>query len=80
MKILLTLCLLAGLFWFIIFSPRTFGRFNFWAEMVVATGVLAGAALFFGKKDLPSIYRFQRSHLVIGLVSAAVLYMQSPRS
>jgi membrane protease YdiL (CAAX protease family) len=75
MKILFVLCLLAGLFWFIIFSPWTFGRFNFWAEMVMATGVLAGAALFSGKKDLPSIYRFQRSHLVIGIVSAAVLYL-----
>src|SRR3990172_765121 len=75
MRILFVLCLLAGLFWFILFSPWTFGRFNFWAEMVMATGVLAGAALFSGKKDLHSIYRFQRSHLVIGIVSAAVLYL-----
>jgi hypothetical protein len=43
--------------------------------MVMAKGVLAGAALFSGKKDFPSIYRFQRSHLVIGIVSAAVLYL-----
>ncbi len=75
MKILFVLCILAGMFWFIIFSPWTFGRFNFWAEMVMATGVLAGAALFSGEKDLLSIYRFQRSHLVIGIVSAAVLYL-----
>ena len=75
MSILFVLCLLAGLFWFIIFSPWTFGRFNFWAEMVMATGVLAGAALFYGKKEHPSVYRFQRSHLVIGIVSAAVLYL-----
>jgi membrane protease YdiL (CAAX protease family) len=75
MKILSVLCLLAGLFWFIIFSPWTFGRLNFWAEMVMATGVLAGAALFLGRKDLPSVYRFRRSHLVIGIGSAAVLYL-----
>jgi len=62
-------------FWFMMFSPWTKDSVNFWYAMLAATSVLTFYSLYFGRKDLKTVYRFEFSHIIIGLVSAVVLYL-----
>jgi membrane protease YdiL (CAAX protease family) len=75
MRPILILGALAAVFWLLLFSPWTSGWFNFWGQMVIYTGVLAGSALVLDRRQLASVYRFQRRFTVIGVVSAVVLYL-----
>ena len=68
------LCALATFFWFVMFSPWTAPRLNFWLVMAMATAVLAGAGLWFQKDRLREIYFFKPSHIAVGLFSALILY------
>jgi len=65
---------LAALFWLIMFSPWTAGAVNFWLAMTVAAGVLAGSALLVDRRRLAGPYHFEPRHLLVGGISAALLY------
>lgn len=75
MRSVAPLCSLAGFFWFLIFSPWTYGRLNFWGAISAATFTLAGIALSIQRERTSTIYSFKPSHLMIGIASAAVLYL-----
>lgn len=68
-------CVLAGVFWFVLFSPMTSPMINFWGVMAAASGVLAVFGLVNSKGRLRELYAFQPKWIVIGLVSAAILYL-----
>lgn len=68
------LCALAAFFWFVLFSPWTAPRVNFWLFMAMATAVLSAAGLWLQRDRLREIYAFRPSHVLIGLASALVLY------
>jgi len=74
MTAVIWLCALATLFWFVLFSPWTAPRLNFWLVMAMATAVLAGSGLWLQKERLREIYGFKPVHIAIGLASAIVLY------
>lgn len=67
--------IIASVFWFFMFSPWTAHLLNFWAIMITATGTLTLFSLIMGKKDLKQVYTFKPSHIVIGILSAAALYL-----
>lgn len=67
--------LIAVVFWFVMFSPWTKDSVNFWFTMIAATTVLTTLSLIAGRKELKVVYNFKYSHIAIGLVSAAVLYL-----
>ena len=75
MKAVVFLVILATLFWFFIFSPWIYGKLNFWALMVPATGILALSALYLDRKNLQEIYSFKNSYLLMGVGSALILYL-----
>ena len=75
MRAVVLLVLLATLFWFLIFSPWTYGKLNFWGEMLAATGVLALSGLYLDRQSLKAIYFFKSSYIFIGIGSALVLYL-----
>jgi uncharacterized protein len=75
MRSVFVLCLLASLFWFLMFSPGISLPVNFWLLMTLTSGILAGASLGLQKKAYPPIYRFHLSHIKIALVATAVLYL-----
>ena len=68
------LCALATFFWFVMFSPWTAPRLNFWLVMAMATAALSAAGLWLQRERLREIYAFKPSHVLIGLVSALLLY------
>lgn len=65
----------ALLFWFFMFSPWTAGSLNFWYTMLTATGILTIYSLVIGKHNNSEIYRFKFKWILIGLLSAALLYL-----
>ena len=69
------LILAAGIFWFVIFSPWTAGWLNFWSQMMIATGLLAGTAVYLNQEQYARIFRLRGMQAVIGILSAAVLYV-----
>jgi uncharacterized protein len=75
MKGVVLLVLLATLFWFLIFSPWTYGKLNFWGEMLAATGILAISALYLDRQSLSSVYSFRPSYILVGIGSALILYL-----
>ena len=74
MTAVIWLCALATFFWFVLFSPWTAPRLNFWLVMAMATAVLAGSGLWLQKERLREIYGFKPVHVAIGLASAILLY------
>jgi len=74
MTAVIWLCALATLFWFVMFSPWTAPRLNFWLVMAMATALLAGSGLWLQKERLHEIYCFKPVHIAIGLASAILLY------
>jgi uncharacterized protein len=74
MTAVVSLCALAALFWFVMFSPWTAPHLNFWLVMAMATAVLAGPGIRLQKSRLREIYSFKGSHIAIGLLSAGILY------
>jgi membrane protease YdiL (CAAX protease family) len=69
-----TFGIVAAVFWFVIFSPWTVGWMNFWAQMMLATGLLAGSAMYLNQEQYAHIFRFRVMQAVLGVLSAAVLY------
>jgi len=68
------LVLLAFAFWFVMLSPWTAPYVNFWAVMALATGMLGGASLLLDRGKLHERYGWKNEYLLIGVVSAALLY------
>lgn len=68
------LCALATFFWFVLFSPWTAPRLNFWLVMALATAVLSAAGLWCQREKLREIYTFNPTHILIGFLSALALY------
>ena len=68
------LVIVAGVFWFWMFSPCTKEIISFWPVMALATGILAVSAIAIDGK---SIFRSSRKltfDIVIGLISAVGIY------
>lgn len=65
---------LAGVFWFILFSPWTKAIIPFWPAMSASTAVLALTAIVLDRKTLYDVYAFKLGHIFVGIISAAVLY------
>jgi membrane protease YdiL (CAAX protease family) len=68
------LVVIASLFWFVIFSPWTAGWLNFWSQMMIATGLLAGTAVYLNREQYARIIRLRSVQAVLGILSAAALY------
>ncbi|MFC1619631.1 lysostaphin resistance A-like protein [Candidatus Neomarinimicrobiota bacterium] len=69
-----TLGIVAAVFWFVIFSPWTAGWMNFWAQMMLATGLLAGSAVYLNQEQYARLFRCRVMQAALGVLSAAVLY------
>ena len=67
--------LAAAGFWFFMFSPLTAGMVNFWFAMTVATGALTAWSLANDRGELRRLYSFRPQWILIGLLSAVVLYL-----
>jgi membrane protease YdiL (CAAX protease family) len=74
MKKLIVPISIATIFWFFLFSPWTKSYINFWAGIAVATGILSALAIFTDKKYLKEIYVFKSRYILIGILSAVILY------
>ena len=74
MKTLAALLLLALGFWTAMFFPPLRDRVPFWPTMMLASGLLAGSALVCGRGPMAPQFRFRGSDLLIGAVSAGMLY------
>jgi uncharacterized protein len=74
MKKIYIAILVAAVCWFIVFSPWTSHLLNFWLGMVISTSILISSALYLDRKELSKIYKFENKHLLIGIISAVVLY------
>ena len=76
MKPLIILILVACIFWLEMFVLKTF---NFWLEMTIAASLLASLGLYFNHKNGEAInyrlYFFEPKYIIIGLLSAALLYL-----
>lgn len=67
--------LIAAVFWFIMFAPWTKDLFNFWIMMIAATTSLNLYSFFIGKHQLKQVYNFNNQFILVGLISAAILYI-----
>jgi len=65
----------AAVFWLIMFSPVTAGAVNFWLMMTLAAGTLSVLALVADRGELRRLYSFEPRWILIGLISAAALYL-----
>ncbi|OJV36620.1 MAG: CAAX protease family protein [Bacteroidales bacterium 36-12] len=70
---LLIAILIAALLWFFMFSPWTAGLMNFWIAMGVSAIILVSICRF-TVKDFYKQFEINTKGVVIGIVSAAVLY------
>jgi membrane protease YdiL (CAAX protease family) len=54
-----------------------FKHYNFWIEMIFASGLLAVISMYINHKaDINSrLYHFEKKYIVIGIISAAILYL-----
>lgn len=73
---LIFLLILTVIFWLEMFVLKTF---NFWLEMTIAASMLAGIGLYINHKNGEAInyrlYYFEPKYILIGIISAAALYM-----
>lgn len=74
MKKLLIGATLAFVLWFIMFSPWTAQKVNFWAVMFVSGLLLTSYVYLQDKKDFPRLFTFEPKHILIGIISAIILY------
>ncbi|MCX7908443.1 MAG: CPBP family intramembrane metalloprotease [Ignavibacteria bacterium] len=65
---------IALMFWFIMFSPITAQKVNFWAVMFFAGLVLSVYSIFSLKDQIKKLMIFNYKHLAIGVISAILLY------
>jgi len=65
---------LAFALWFIMFSPWTAQKINFWAVMFFAGLILTSYVFLQNKGNLARLFNYQSKHIFIGIFSAIVLY------
>jgi membrane protease YdiL (CAAX protease family) len=68
-------CLLAAFFWFLMFFPATAQKLNFWAVMIFATSTLTLYSLFFSRGNLKGLFSFKLIYIFYGIISAFILYI-----
>ena len=56
------------------FSPWTAGILNFWVALALATAVLSASAIIIEGKRFRARFRFTALYIVVGVISAALLY------
>lgn len=66
---------IALFFWFLMFSPITAQKINFWAVMSAATLSLILYTFFTNWKQIKLLFRFEIRHIRIGILSAIFLYL-----
>ncbi len=66
----LTVPIAFGLWFFIFAVPAG----NFWYKLVFSASILAAIGLFCSRKVLPSLFACKARHLLVGIVSALLLY------
>lgn len=71
-KVILSI-LVAAILWFVMFSPWTTHLFNFWKTMAISALILIGLSVFMAK-DIKKQVVFSLKDIVIGVVSAVVLW------
>jgi membrane protease YdiL (CAAX protease family) len=59
---------------FLLFSPWTKNWVSFWPVMTLTAGVLAAGSMLLERRQLRHLYAFKREHIMIGLLSAVLLY------
>lgn len=76
LKYLIILVISAAIMWIEMFVLK---HFNFWIEMTIAAGLLAGISFYINQKASDFInkrlYDFKPFYIVVGLVSALILYL-----
>jgi uncharacterized protein len=75
MKKIIIPVIIAAICWFMMFSPWTKHMVNFWAGIATSTSLLIILALYLDRKELSSVYNFKTKHILIGIISAAILYI-----
>lgn len=71
-RIVIAILIAAGL-WFFMFSPWTAGIMNFWFAMSISASILWLLSIFLGK-DFSKQFKFSTNEVLLGLLSAVVLY------
>ena len=66
---------LAALCWFIMFSPWTKSSSAFWIQMVLSTGLLAGASLYLEGREIRNKLSQSSKELPLGVLAAVGLYL-----
>ncbi len=74
MKILIGIGI-ALCFWFVMFSPLTAQKINFWAVMSIATASLMLYTFLTNWKQTMLLFRFEIKHIWVGILSAVFLYL-----
>lgn len=74
MKLLIGIAI-ALCFWFVMFSPITAQKINFWAVMSIATTSLILYTFLVNWKQTMLLFRFEIKHISIGILSAVFLYL-----
>jgi membrane protease YdiL (CAAX protease family) len=64
---------IAALLWFVMFSPWTGGRLNFWCVMSVSAVILWTVSAWLGH-DFRKQFRFKAKDIAVGAISAAMLW------
>jgi uncharacterized protein len=67
--------MIAGVFWFLMFSPWTAGLVNFWLAMSLAGTTLVVWSFVHDRKEIEALYAFHGRWIAIGLASAVLLYL-----
>jgi membrane protease YdiL (CAAX protease family) len=73
MKKIVIAVLFAAFLWFMMFSPWTAPLLNFWKTMAISAIILIGLSVFMAK-DIKKQVVFSLKDIVIGVVSAVVLW------
>lgn len=66
--------LVAALLWFIMFSPLTSDKVNFWLMMSLSASALTIYSLIIRRNELRNAFQFTASDIFIGIGSAVLLY------
>lgn len=75
MRAVFFLCLLAVIFWTILFCPLIPNQFDFWISISIASVTLAILSLYINRNNLHSIFLFSKKQIIIGFISAVFLYI-----
>ncbi len=75
MKRIIIGVIIAFVFWFIMFSPVTAQKVNFWAVMSIAAIVLASYSYFSSKSQFSGLFSTNTKLILLGILSAIFLFV-----